>query len=453
MTARAIRPRSKSSARAPIAICGSSKAYSPGYSFPPQESLMPRLGFGAFLAPHHPVGEHPMLQFRRDLDLVEHLDKLGYDEFWCGEHHSSGWEMIGSPEMFLAAAAQRSQRIKLATGVVSLPYHHPFNAAQRMVQLDWMSGGRAIFGTGPGALASDAHTLGIDPMVQRDRQDEAIGVIRRLMRGERVTAKSDWFTLQDAALQLLPLQEEMPFAVASQISPSGMTLAGKHGIGIISIGSLSEEGLNALATQWSFAEDAAAKHGQTVDRKNWRVLLSWHIAETREKARAEARDGLLRHHNEYITATLQRPGARPFATPDEAVDKTAFAPGAVATIGTPDDLVERIKSVLEISGGFGTVVGFVHDWANPENTMRSWDMVARYVVPEINGYLARLRTSREFVANNREYFNRAREAVTAKITEHPAAAAALAVTKSPLLAASSSNVPDLNQGPDGLASR
>src|SRR6266403_72256 len=389
----------------------------------PGDLLMSRLGFGAFLAPHHPIGEHPMLQFRRDLDLVEHLDKLGYDEFWCGEHHSSGWEMIGSPEMFLAAAGERTKRIKLATGVVSLPYHHPFNVAQRMVQLDYMTGGRVIFGSGPGALASDAHTLGIDPMLLRDRQDEAIGVIRRLMRGERLTVKSDWFTLQDAALQLLPLQENMPFAVASQISPSGMTLAGKHGIGIISIGSLSEEGLNNLPTQWSFAEAAAAEHGQTVDRQHWRVLMSWHIAESRAQARAEA------------------------------VDRTAFAPGAVATIGTPDDLVARIKSVLEISGGFGTVVGFVHDWANPENTMRSWDMVARYVVPEINGYLARLRTSREFVANNREYFNRAREAVMAKITENPAAAAALTVTKSPLLAASAGNVPDPSQGPDGIAPR
>jgi len=414
---------------------------------------MTRLGFGAFLAPHHPIGEHPMLQFRRDLDLVQQLDELGYDEFWCGEHHSSGWEMIGSPEMFLAAAGERTKRIKLATGVVSLPYHHPFNVAQRMVQLDYMTGGRVIFGSGPGALASDAHTLGIDPMLLRDRQDEAIGVIRRLMRGERLTIHSDWFTLKDAALQLLPLQEEMPFAVASQISPSGMTLAGKHGIGVISIGSLSEEGLNSLGTQWSFAEAAAAKHGQVVDRKDWRVLMSWHIAETRERARAEARDGLLRHHNEYITATLQRPGARPYKTADEAVEKTAFVPGAVATIGTPDDLVVRIKSVLEISGGFGTIVGFVHDWANPENTRRSWDMVARYVVPEINGYLAGLRTSREFVANNREYFNRAREAVMAKITENPAAASALKVTKSPLLAASAGNLPDLNAAADGRAAR
>jgi limonene 1,2-monooxygenase len=414
---------------------------------------MSRLNFGAFLAPHHPIGEHPMLQFRRDLDLVERLDELGYEEFWCGEHHSSGWEMIASPEMFLAAAGERTKRIKLATGVISLPYHHPYNVAQRMVQLDYMTGGRAIFGSGPGALASDAHTLGIDPMLLRDRQDEAIGVIRRLFRGERVTMKTDWFELKDAALQLLPLQEDMPCAVASQISPSGMTLAGKHGIGIISIGSLSEEGLNSLPTQWGFAEAAAAKHGQTVDRKDWRVLLSWHIAETRERARAEARDGLFRHHNEYITATLQRPGAVAFKSPDEAVDRTAFAPGAVSTIGTPDDLVARIKSVLAMSGGFGTVVGFVHDWANPENTMRSWDMVARYVVPEINGYLAKLRQSREFVATNREYFNRARDAVMAKITENEAAAAALKVTKSPLLAASAGSLPDLDQAREKLTPR
>src|ERR1700716_3529144 len=416
---------------------------------------MARLKFGAFLPPHHPSGEHPMLQFRRDLDFVQQLDELGYDEFWCGEHHSSGWEMIGSPEMFLAAAGERSKRIKLATGVVSLPYPHPFNVAQRIVQLDYMTGGRVIFGSGPGALASDAHTLGIDPMLLRDRQDETIGVIRRLMRGERLTVKSDWFTMQDAALQLLPLQEDMPFAVASQISPSGMTLAGKHGIGIISIGSLSPEGLNAQPTQWSFAEAAAAEHGQTVDRKNWRVLMSWTIAETREKPRAEAREGLLRHHNEYITATLQRPGARPYRTPDEAVDKTAFVPGAVATIGTPDDLVERIKSVLDISGGFGTVVGFVHDWANPENTMRSWDMVARYVVPEINGYLAGLRQSQHFVATNRGVFDRAKEAIMAKITENEAAVAALAVTRGSRLGdvASGSNMPDLDKARERARAR
>jgi limonene 1,2-monooxygenase len=402
---------------------------------------MARLGFGAFLAPHHPIGENPLLQFRRDIAFVKHLDDLGYDEFWCGEHHSSGWEMIASPEMFLAAAGEHTRRIKLATGVVSLPYHHPYNVAQRMVQLDWMTGGRAIFGSGPGALPSDAYTLAIDPMTQRDRQDEAIGIIRRLMRGERVTHKSEWFTLQDAALQLLPLQEDMPFAVASQISPSGMTLAGKYGIGIISLGSMSNEGLTALPTQWGFAEKAAKENGTTVDRRNWRVLLNWHIAETREKAIEEARHGLMRWHNEYIVATLQRPGAVAFKSPDDAVEQTALAPGSAAVIGTPDDLVKLIKSVYEKSGGFGTAVGFVHDWANPENTFRSWDLVARYVIPEINGYVTKLRESERHLQVNRGVFEQANKAIMAKIMENKDAAEALKVTASPRFAAAGAQVP------------
>ncbi|HZX83368.1 MAG TPA: LLM class flavin-dependent oxidoreductase [Reyranella sp.] len=404
---------------------------------------MARMGFGAFLAPHHPIGENPTLQFRRDLKFVEHLDELGYDEFWCGEHHSSGWEMIASPEMFLAAAGERTKRIKLGTGVVSLPYHHPYNVAQRMVQLDHMTGGRAIFGSGPGALPSDAHTLGIDPMTQRDRQDDAIGVIRRLFKGERVTKKTEWYTLQDAALQLLPLQEDMEFVVASQVSPSGMTLAGKYGIGIISLGSMSSQGLLSLPTQWGFAEQAAAKHGTKVDRKNWRVLLSWHVAETREKAREEAKHGLMKWHNEYIVGTLQRPGDGPFSSPDEAVDKTAFEDGSASVIGTPDDLVKVIKDVYAKSGGFGTVVGFVHDWANIENTMRSWDMVARYVIPEINGYVAKLRESQKFLIENREVFVRAGQAIMAKIMENKDAVEALKVTESPRFAAANAALPKL----------
>ncbi len=389
---------------------------------------MTRMRFGAFLAPHHPIGEHPTLQFRRDLELVEQLDQLGYDEFWCGEHHSTGWEMIASPEMFLAAAAQRSHRIRLGTGVISLPYHHPFNVTQRMVQLDHMTGGRAIFGSGPGALPSDAYVLGIDPMVQRNRQDEALGVIRRLLAGERVTYECEWFTMRDARLQLFPLQEDMPFAVASTISPSGMTLAGKHGTGVLSIGSISSAGLTALPTQWQFAEQAAAKAGRTVDRKDWRVIMAWHIAETREQARREAREGLMLWHNDYNVATLQRPGAVAYATPDEAVDQLAFADQAAAVIGTPEDLVAAIKGIQEVSGGFGTVVGFVHDWANPEATRRSWDMVARYVIPEVNGFLDGYRVSNKFVIDNRAVFERAGEAVLKTIMDHEGAKQAMAAT-------------------------
>ena len=323
---------------------------------------MSRLKFGAFIAPHHPIGEHPMLQMRNDIRLAKHLDELGFDEFWVGEHHSTGWEVIASPELFLAAVGEATQRIRLGTGVVSLPYHHPFTITQRMVQLDHMTRGRVIFGTGPGALPSDAHMLGIDPMTQRDRQDEAIGVIKRLLAGERVTHKSDWFTLQDARLQLFPLQEEMPMVTASSISPSGMTLAGKYGIGVLSIGSNSDAGLAALPTQWGFAEEAAKKSGNKVDRKDWRVLMSWHIAETREEARAQAGKGLMHWNNEYTVGTLMRPGAPVFKSPDDAVDQTAFSDGAAAVIGTPDDLIAAIRKIVAYSNVFYTVLNFAHDW-------------------------------------------------------------------------------------------
>jgi limonene 1,2-monooxygenase len=394
---------------------------------------MARLKFGAFLAPHHPLGEHPTLQFQRDLDFVAHLDRLGFDEFWCGEHHSSGWEMIASPEMFLAAAGQVTQRIMLGTGVVSLPYHHPFNVAQRIVQLDHMTRGRAMFGSGPGALPSDAHTLGIDPLVQRDRQDEALGVIIRLLRGEdRFDHDSEWFTLRDAQLQILPLQEDLPMATASSISPSGMQLAGKHGIGVLSLASTSLEGIRALPTQWSFAEESAAKHGQSVHRRHWRVVMSWHLAESRKQAREEAKAGLQRWNNEYNVHVLGRPDASHVDDPDKLVDRISGdgAPGTgAAVVGTPDDMVAAIRNLQEITGGFGAVLGFAHDWADREATLRSWELFARFVIPELNGLTTSQRASAEFIHEHKEELVKgAGAAIMAKIQQDPRAAAAFAVT-------------------------
>src|SRR5437763_13681717 len=132
---------------------------------------------GIFLAPFHPTEEDPTLAIRRDLELIEWLDRLGYEEAWVGEHHSAGFEIISSPEVFIAAAAERTKRIKLGTGVVSLPYHNPLMTANRIIQLDHMTMGRVMFGAGPGLLTSDAFAMGIDPSTQRNRMVESIEVI------------------------------------------------------------------------------------------------------------------------------------------------------------------------------------------------------------------------------------------------------------------------------------
>ena len=214
-------------------------------------------------------------------------------------------------------------------------------------------------------------------------------------------------------------------AVASMISPSGMTLAGKYGIGVLSIGSMSTAGLDALPTQWSFAEEAAKRHDSKVTRRDWRVVMSFHIAESREQARKEASAGFLRWHNEYTVGTLMRPGGVAYDTADRAFSELQ---GSATVIGTPDDLVKAIREMQQITGGFGTVIGFAHDWAPREATFRSWELVARHVIPEVNGLLDAYRESQRYVIEHREAFERGGAAIMAKINENERAAKALAET-------------------------
>lgn len=381
---------------------------------------MARMKFGVFLAPHHPIGEHPTLQLRRDVELVEHLDRLGYDEFWVGEHHSGGWETIGSPELFLAAAGEKTHHIRLGTGVVSLPYHHPFNVAMRITQLDHLTRGRAMLGVGPGALPSDARMLGIDPSTQRERMDEATGVIQRLLRGETVTHKSDWFELNEARLQILPLQEDLPLASASSLSPSGMKVAGKYGIGVISVASNSVEGLAALPTQWGFGETYAREYGQTIDRANWRVLTQFHIAPTREQAIAEVAEGLKQWHNEYNVDIIGRPKANHIE--DGAAMAAAMNRSGAAIFGTPDDAVAAIKRLQDTSGGFGTMLGFAHDWAGRGEAMfKSYELFARYVIPRVQKLIDPVQASADVVsAHKHELMEGAGQAILKAIREHNA---------------------------------
>src|SRR5918911_5023072 len=190
-------------------------------------ALPARLKFGIFMAPFHPLGEDPTLALERDLELLQWLDYLGFDEAWIGEHHSAGWETIASPEVFIATAAERTRHIKLGTGVVSLPYHHPLMVANRMVLLDHIPRGRAMLGVGPGALYSDALMLGIEPTRQREMMAESLDAIMALLTSdEPVTRRTDWFQLVDARLQLKSYTEpHLPVAVASVQSPVGVELA------------------------------------------------------------------------------------------------------------------------------------------------------------------------------------------------------------------------------------
>ena len=375
-------------------------------------ALPDRMKFGIFLGPFHRVGENPTLAIDRDLELIQWLDYLGFDEAWIGEHHSAGWEIISSPEIFMAVAADRTKHIKLGTGVVSLPYHHPFNVANRMVQIDHMSHGRVMFGVGPGALPGDAYMMGIEATTQREKMDEAFGIILRLFtETEPITYKSDWFELKDAMLQIRPFQRpHMPIAVASVQSPSGVALAGKYGAAVLTITvprdpTSSDRGnLNDL---WTIAEDSAAEHGQTVDRNDWRLVVPTHLAETRQQARDEARMGAGYFLREYIEATNGRKSD--FEGPiDKVIDHMADSGSWI--IGTPDDCIEAIHRLDDLSGGFGGFMVQTIDWAPRDRMLHSYELLARYVMPHFQGSAIATKASQDWAASHQDELVRGRVA-------------------------------------------
>ena len=357
------------------------------------------MNFGIFLAPFHRLGDNPTLAMQRDLELIEHLDRLGYDEAWIGEHHSAGWEIIASPELMIAAAAERTKTIRLGTGVTSLPYHHPFLVAQRFVQLDHMTRGRAMLGCGPGALVSDAYMLGIDAATQRRRMDEALDAIMALLRCDGpVTRQTDWFTMNEARLHLRPYSDpHFPIAVASTLTPSGPTVAGKHGVGILSLGAGAPGGMAAIAAQWRIAEEEAAKHGKTMDRADWRMVMNVHVAETDAAAMEQVRIGERMETMTYFEDALGRPPGR---SEDPLTDGVR---AGTTLVGSPETVARGIQTLWDHSdGGFGGFLFRAHDWADREQSWRSYELFARWVMPQFQQSLDLPRDSHAWAVENRK---------------------------------------------------
>jgi limonene 1,2-monooxygenase len=379
------------------------------------------LRFGVFLAPYHSDRVNPTLQLRADLELATQLDRLGFDELWIGEHHSAAFEMIASPELFIAAAAERTSRIRLGTGVVSLPYHNPLMVAERIMQLDHQTLGRVIFGAGPGQLPSDAYMLGIEVARQRDMMNEALEVIIPLLEGEVVTRRSDWFDLREARLQLLPFtRPRVEVAVAASISPAGPRAAGRFGISMLSMAASSPDGFSVLPQHWGTCEQIASEHGRVVSRSNWRLVAPMHLAETRERALADVSHGILE-----LTRYMERLGGAPLPygrSVDLAVEQWTQRGISVfgsAVIGTPDDAVAQIERFQKQSGGFGTLLLLAHDCADPERTLESYRLFARYVMPEVNRANAGRHASLDWCEKHSgEVIGALRGAIQKSIREH-----------------------------------
>ncbi|MGW0664340.1 LLM class flavin-dependent oxidoreductase [Streptodolium elevatio] len=377
--------------------------------------------FGAFIAPYHGIDGNPTLQIRRDLDLVARLDDLGFEEAWIGEHHSAGYETVASPEVFIAAAAERTRRIRLGTGVNSLPYHHPLVLADRIVQLDHQSQGRVMFGAGPGQLASDAFMMGIDPMKQRGMMAEALEAVVALLRGEIVTRTTDWFTLDEARLHLAPYQRGgIEVACASTVSPSGSVQAGTHGLSLLSLAASDPNGFEALSGNWDIYAKTCAENGHTADRDTWRLVVPMHLADTEEEARRQAEYGVL-HLVRYIEGLtgMTMPWGATAADAVRQWTTDGFPTFGVAMIGSPADAIARIEAMAEKSGGFGTLLLLDLPIADPAAKRRSYELFAEYVIPHFTGANRPRQASMAWAnQNSGKFIGALRQAVEAAFTQH-----------------------------------
>ena len=362
---------------------------------------------GTFLPPFHPLDEDPTLCIERDMLLIEHLDRLGFDEAWIGEHHSGGFEIIASPEMFIAAAAERTQRIRLGTGVISLPYHHPYTVAGRILQLDHQTRGRAMFGFGPGLLNSDAQMLGIKAETQRDRMAEAVEIIVRLLDGEIVTRKSDWFELNNARLQLKPYANRRPhLAATSTITPNGAKLAGRFDLGMLCVSAASRQGYDALDVNWEIACRTAEANGRVMDRGALRLMAPFHIAETRQQAIDDLKWGWEKWVGYSYQVSALGPASIGLGPIDEMIANHS------AVIGTPDDAVEQLERYWQKTGGFGCILILGQNWADFDATKKSFELFARNVMPKFADRNERRAASYDWMGDNRDTFSGASRAAT-----------------------------------------
>ena len=336
------------------------------------------------MQPVHQPNENPTLALERDLQLIEHLDHLGFDEVWIGEHHSTGWETIASPDIFIATAAARTKHIKLGSGVVPLSFHHPLLVADNYVLLDHLTRGRVLLGMGPGGgLPSDPYVFGLDKTTQQKRYLEALdAVLLLLSTTEPISLETDWFERREAVLQLRPYTyPHMPLALVTGMNRETLTRIGRHGTRWLA-------GLPPVMFEdaWKIIEEGAKEAGREADRYDAYVPINIHLAETHEQAFGNIRVGAATEHYDFSAAVTGSP--LPKIPREVWAEELAGQPTNI--IGTPDEALPKLRGILEQTGAGGILIAS-KEWASREATWKSYELFARYVMPEFQGSLQGLR--------------------------------------------------------------
>lgn len=221
--------------------------------------------FGVFLTLDYHPGRHPgrPLFVRQALGLAEVCDGLGLD-VWVAEHHFSDYGVTPSPAGFLAAAAQRTRRVRLGSAVAVLPLQHPLRTAEDYAWVDVISEGRLDFGVGSGYLAHELDNFAVTAEEKRARFDSALNLILTAWRGEEVRSDGPFWHIPGARLNLLPVQRPHPPVWLGVTRPDPIPFAGAAGRNLLVvpyIGFEGSRGLGLMLERYRHAWSAAGHPG------------------------------------------------------------------------------------------------------------------------------------------------------------------------------------------------
>ena len=363
------------------------------------------MDFSMFMMPLHLPSENPALAYKRDLDLISYAEDLGFDEFWVGEHHSAAWETIPSPEMFLAAASQRTSKIKLGTSMISLLFHHPFNVAERITFLDHLTEGRALFGIGRCSLPTDIKLYQIPYPDLQPMMEESLEIISLLLESDDpISFKGQFWEIKDMVLQLKSYQRpKMPIAIACSGSEKSLEFAGSNGLKALSLAKPPGPSSIPLSKQWDVISDAAKKAGSNVDRKEWELVTYVYLADTKKKAMTDIESGAHRDIHEYFS-TISDNGINQYKSSPNQSDDDVTVSSVINKrswiIGSPDDAIEQIEKLEKEAGGIGGLMITTHEWVSEKKSKYSAELFARYVMPHFRGHSADLKREWERTKKN-----------------------------------------------------
>lgn len=352
---------------------------------------------GMFIMPFHPP-DKPLSQcFDEDIELVIRAEKLGFSEFWIGEHHTMKYESIVVPEVFIGRVLGETENIRLGPAPICLNQHHPAYVATRLAFLDHLAHGRLNLCFGPGSVTADQELYGLDPKQGGAMTFEALDVILNLWQSEPPYEHNGefWqFSLKEHVDEITqigyihkPLQQPHPPIAMPGLSRNSYSLkvAGQRGYAPFSAALVAG---NVLADNWSTYATAAAEAGRKADRSDWKISRAIFLADTTDEAIKLARNNSVGQNYEYIAGLLDKGLGRGVLKRDlemsDADCNMDFWLSEQIIAGDVDEVLRRLLLLIDEAGPFGTLILMGFDWDDKEAWLHSLDLFANELMPALN---------------------------------------------------------------------